>query len=884
LQLKLIDLINNIKYEKIVNMIIFNKIKERLESSKNDSDTAYFLDLMLAGEQLTKLVSLSLVACITDDNKRHRYSQEHRLLRADGIGEWSAVIDETLIGPSSHFFNPVANQLQQELNERLSYNSWQHKSLVYLFECIKEIDDTFEDIPIKVSGRTWFSNFAYLRNKTKGHGAYNSDIYSKICENLCKSITIIQENYSLFNIIEWAYLHRNLSGKYKVTDISNSANRFHYLRTDRNPNHDNGVYIFLNKPIKIELLLSNSDLTDFYLPNGGFNNKKYELISYITGNKDYQDASSHLTPPGELPSSETEGVGKLELIGNVFTNLPNVNHIYIQREELESELYKKLLDERHPIITLTGRGGIGKTSLAISVLKKICNTERYSSIIWFSARDIDLITEGAKPVKPHILSTDDIAKEYCKLIEPRESTVKGFKPKSFFEKELEKSSIGATLFIFDNFETVKEPIDLFNWLDTFIRNPNKILITSRFRDFKADYPIEVSGMNVNEFKLLVTATASSLGISHLVNESNYLDELYNESDGHPYVIKVLLGEVANEGKIGKVKRIVASKDEILTALFERTYNGLSPVAKRIFLTLSNWRSTIPEIAIEAILMREANEHMDVGKGIEELYRSSLVLVDISEKDKMRFLSVPYSATVFGKKKLSVSAMKTAIQADTKLLHTFGVGLHTDIQLGIEPRIIKFFRDIAKRVSLRIDKLENYIPILEFICRKYPYAWLTLASLYEEEGEIEQSIESVQHFLETVSNENELYSCWEKLANLYSRNNDWEGETHSLIELSELSITSIDKLRQIVYHINSLFRNNKFQTDTTEKQILSQRLITSFKNLLDNGIYESNDCSQLAWLYLNAGDKKNAIIIVKKGLEIDPHNTHCNKLKTILFSQ
>ncbi|MBS3913062.1 MAG: hypothetical protein KG003_01040 [Bacteroidetes bacterium] len=863
-------------------LVVINKIKERLETSKNDSDTAYFMDLMLAGEQLTKLITLGLLACITDDSKRHRYSQEHKLLRADGIGEWSSVIDEVLSGPSSQYFNPIANQLQQELNERLGNSSWQHRSIKLLGECIKVIDPTFEDISVKVSGKTWFSQFAYLRNKTRGHGAYSSDVYSSICNNLCNSIALIQENYSLLKSVEWAYLHRNLSGKYKVTDISNNAPRFHYLRKDNSSNYENGVYIFLNKPIKVELLLSNSDLTDFYFPNGGFNNKRYELISYITGSKEYQDASLHLTPPGELPSSETEGIGKLDLVGSVFTNLPSINQIYIEREELENELYKKLLDERHPIITLTGRGGIGKTSLAISVLKKLCDTQRYATIIWFSARDIDLLMEGAKPVKAHILSNDDIAKEYCKLIEPTESKVKGFKPKSFFEKELEINSIGPALYIFDNFETVKEPIDLFNWLDTFIRNPNKILITSRFRDFKADYPIEVDGMNEKEFNQLVQATSESLGITELVNDKDYLEELYNESDGHPYVIKVLLGDVAKEGKLSRVKRIVASKDEILTALFERTYNGLSPVAKRIFLTLSNWRSTIPEIAIEATLIREANELMDVGKGIEELYRSSLVLIEVSEKDGMRFLSVPYSASVFGKKKLSVSPMKTAIQADTKLLHTFGVGLHTEIHLGIEPRIIKFFRDIAKRVSLKLDKLENYIPVLEFICRKYPYAWLTLSSLYEEEGKIDKAIQSLQRHLETTSNENETYSSWEKLAELFYKTHDADGEMHALIEMSELSITSIDKIRVIVFKINSLFRNNKFQTDNSEKQILSHRLITAYKNILDKNSYESDDCSQLAWLYLNAGDRKNAKKVVIKGLEIDPNHVHCLKLKTTLF--
>jgi len=137
-------------------LVVLNRMKERLESSKNDSDTAYFMDLMLAGEQLTKLVTLGILACITDDSKRHRYSQEHRLLRADGIGEWSSVIDEILAGPSSQYFNPLANHFQQELNERLPAGSWQHKSIKLLIDCIKVIDSSFENIPVKVSGKTCF--------------------------------------------------------------------------------------------------------------------------------------------------------------------------------------------------------------------------------------------------------------------------------------------------------------------------------------------------------------------------------------------------------------------------------------------------------------------------------------------------------------------------------------------------------------------------------------------------------------------------------------------------------------------------------------------------------------------------------------------------------
>lgn len=650
------------------------------------------------------------------------------------------------------------------------------------------------------------------------------------------------------------------------------------MRTDRNPNYENGVYVFLNKPTKVELIETNSDLLDFYFPNGGFNNKRYEVLSYITGNKNFSDASAFITPPGDLPSSETEGLGKLDLVGNTFNNLPISNQTYINRKELEFELKKTLTDDRHPIITLTGRGGIGKTSLAISVLNELCKETRFSAIIWFSARDIDLLMEGAKPVKPHVFTSDDISKEYIKLIEPIESKEKGFKPKSFMEKEFGLSSIGPVLFIFDNFETVKDPIDLFQWIDTYIRNPNKVLITSRFRDFKADYPIEVSGMNESEFKQLVNLTGESLGISDLIQSQEYLDELYTESDGHPYVIKVLLGEVAKEGKIGKIKRIVASKDEILVALFERTFNGLTPAAKRIFLTLANWRSTIPEIAVEAILMREVNEHMDVFKAIEELYKSSLINIDKSEKDGMRFISVPLSASVFAKKKLAVSPMKIAIEADTKLLHTFGVGLNTEIHLGIEPRIIKFFRDIAKRVNIGIDKIENYTSILEFICRKYPYAWVTLSSLYEEEGKLNNAISALQSFLEFTDDEFEKLNSWQKLANLYSKNKDWDGEMHSLIKLCELKNTPVGNIRSSVHRMNSLLKSSKFETDSPERGILVERIRRIFKNRLDNIEGDASDFAELAWLHIHINDIKSAIIAIQIGLTIDPSNHHCLKLK------
>ena len=66
------------------------------------------------------------------------------------------------------------------------------------------------------------------------------------------------------------------------------------------------------------------------------------------------------------------------------------------------------------------------------------------------------------------------------------------------------------LFVFDNFETVVSPAETFAWLDTYIRLPNKVLITTRIRgNFKADFPIHVGGMTDSECETLISTTAQT---------------------------------------------------------------------------------------------------------------------------------------------------------------------------------------------------------------------------------------------------------------------------------------------------------------------------------------------------------------------------------------
>ena len=664
-------------------------VLQRVEQSRSESVSALFSDLLHLGEAFLKAYTATLVAGLPDERNRHRYRLCHKLVRAASIGEWDEVLADASTGPASQHLLPGASAIQQELAQRYRRGSWPFDATVLLHKCLVRILPNVEPMPSKVDGRRWFALFVHLRNKTKGHGAPTHKVITEMIDDLERSIRLYLDN-SVVPRMEWAFIKRNLKGKFNVVALSGDTLAFNHLKSSRTISIPNGIYIDLGVLSRVELIDTNVDVKDFHYPNGHFRGRKCEWISYITGTVKQVDGTPYLAPATALPSSVTEGQRALDLIGRCFSNLPLAPSDYVVRKELESELAEVLTNDRHPIVTLVGRGGIGKTSLAIHVLRELAHAveDRFFGILWFSARDIDLLPEGPKLVKPSVLTTKDIARSFVALVEPKGWNSRGFDANEYVEKALGSSQLGPLLIVFDNFETIQQPLDVFNWMDTYIRSPNKILITTRHREFRGDYPVEVGGMTEPECDKLVDTAASSVGATVPITDS-FRKRVYKESEGHPYVVKILVGE-ARAGQFQKIERVVASRDDLLDALFERTYAHLSPAAKRVFLTLSNWRSLVAQVALDAVLLRpEEDERIDTRAALEELLRVSFVDEHISQCDEGVFFSVPFVASLFGRRKLSVSPDRIEIESSMRFLYRFGAMQASDLRRGLRPRISRF---------------------------------------------------------------------------------------------------------------------------------------------------------------------------------------------------
>ena len=297
------------------------RMEARLRVDREASDTDLCMGLLYFGECLIKLVTAAMVSAIREDRDRHRYQLAFKLVRADSLGDWVSALDETLRGPSAQFLDPVAYGCRNELTERVGKSDWRFMVTSGLHDTLAAVGASPDRLGGKLNLLRAMSLFAELRNKTRGHGATKSGLLADACKPLASSLQEFSARSSVF-ARPWAYLHRNLSGKYRVTPWTADSSPFDDLRSRDDIALASGVYIAWSKLRRVELIYSDPDATDYYLPNGAFGGGRYEVMSYAQGVTEKRSDETYSQPAAQLPPSHTEGIGELNPIGGLLDESP----------------------------------------------------------------------------------------------------------------------------------------------------------------------------------------------------------------------------------------------------------------------------------------------------------------------------------------------------------------------------------------------------------------------------------------------------------------------------------------------------------------------------------------------------------------------------------
>lgn len=702
-------------------------VARRLNVVGLDQGGDSFLAASYLAEAAIKSVGVVLVAGLQSVAPDQAYRAAYTLVRADGLGQWDTAIRDA--GKIHAGFLPHELSTMREWATRRRTKAQDF----WLRESLDSMNALFRRLGVRLSygehQRTALDLISALiaaRNKTKAHGAVEPEFYAEATGSYVRAISSLIRNCPAFEW-DWCNATRGRGDRPVMVQLRGESPR---RMSEAEPGTELEAQLgvsFLPPDSKhwipcSTLLKCDANCSKFYLPNGSYRRDgAAEFIDYASGHVKSVDCSTLLQPPARLPESETHGTSTLEVRSNALDNLPSERRGYIERPLLEEELELRLLDANHTIITLHGRGGIGKTWLALHMAQRLATSTDppFEQIVWFSARDLDLRPTGPSPVQQDVVDLGAIATLYGRLLGGNAS----LETLAAALQTPDALSQTGTLFIFDNFETLADTTGIHKFLDTHTHIPNKVLITSRERAFKADFPIDVGGMEPSEAQRMVADAARELSIEGIVDDKAF-HSIYAYTEGHPYAMRMLVGEIAKRRKLVPLPQLMTNRDDVLDAVFERSFDQLSDGGRRVFLTIANWRSTVSGLALTVVL---GQHDLDVETGLDECLRLSLVAEQSRIGDSESYLA-PQLARLFGQKKLTGDPDRLLIEDDLFVLQGFGdMELQERQGLTLEDQVARFVQwcfDSSQEAGP--DLVARYNRDIELVAKQWPPAWLSLA--------------------------------------------------------------------------------------------------------------------------------------------------------------
>lgn len=279
-------------------------------------------------------------------------------------------------------------------------------------------------------------------------------------------------------------------------------------------------------------------------------------------------------------------------------------------------------------------------------------------------------------------------------------------------------------------------------------------------------------------------------------------------------------------------------------------------------------------------MNHATERIDVGNAIEELSQLSFAEVlkgnpagSVGED----FITVPLSASEFGRRKLISDPAGPLVEADLAFLRLLGAGQRSDVARGIGPKIERLVKTIAARVESHPTSLSEAVPILEFLARRYPLAWLDVATLYEECGDsnrLGDALRCIRAFLEDAPHDRR-YPAWRRLARVCALRGDVNGEVHALVESCKCPGVQLPEISRVANVVNTMLGDGRLERLGTEGRHYIRQMVAMMEAHYRDA--NADDLSRLAWLALYLGDTETAKQVVSRALVMDFYNPHCRKL-------
>ena len=354
---------------------------------------------------------------------------------------------------------------------------------------------------------------------------------------------------------------------------------------------------------------------------------------------------------------------------NYYHNLPEPEFDdtgYIGRNSERNEITELLIEEKYPVISIIGNGGIGKTAITVKILYDLIDNPKnpYEAIIWISLKTRTLSNGEFKEINDSIKSTAEMinkTKDYTFCYDennPKESIIdfmKNFK----------------TLLVIDNLETIND-----EEINSFIKDIPKnsyVLITSRTGLGELEYRYNLRGMNKIDGMRYFRELSKYYGLDlHQKSDNEINDILTNVLYYNPLSIKWYMNSI----KKGVTEReILQNKSKLIEFCMSNVYDKLSITAQNILML---FQIDAFEMSFGEIDYFLGEDELVLKKAINELLstnmlqlKNSLYQIDIMAKDYLQlYKQVPddfFQNIINEKKKLNDQLQSIKVVQQNSLL-------------------------------------------------------------------------------------------------------------------------------------------------------------------------------------------------------------------------
>lgn len=291
---------------------------------------------------------------------------------------------------------------------------------------------------------------------------------------------------------------------------------------------------------------------------------------------------------------------KRDTNGELFVNVPEDDFELIGRRNEMRDLVQWLRG-RDAVVTIAGRGGVGKTAVAIKLVHKLWDvptSERlFKAVIWVTGKNSRLTNIGIEEFEAELTTYEQLIETLCTVLE-------GDDLEDLTLKELEEHvSILLSLHDFpilivvDNLETISEDYRIIEFIKQ-IPHPSKVLVTSRIGIGEIEHRLQLTGLNETDARTLarITARETSGDLTDAIlrlddaSLTNWLDPV----DGVAVAIKWMVAQIALGRSFESVRAVAGSNEsELVEFLFRDVYSLLAESARTMMCVLSIFNANAP---------------------------------------------------------------------------------------------------------------------------------------------------------------------------------------------------------------------------------------------------------------------------------------------------